>query len=580
MLHIIIKHMSGSKADEVEKFPADLSTVLTIGRGTDQVIRYDPDKDDLVSHKHAKISQGDGYNERFLITDLNSRNGTYVNRQRISGPANILPGDVIQLGPGGPGFEFDLDPRPNGMSRRTREVITMPGPGTREATHSGSSPFSSSTKAPVGRATVERMLGLSQQNARKTLMNTIAALVGVIVIVAVVLVYLNMSNKQEAATRLANMEAQLKAARDMVTASQNISATNQTMSPTAITTQFGPATVLIEVSGKIIDPQSDRPVYQRYEDGKYPSYIRIRDRIFPWLTTDDENNTNKPIFSEAKGSGFVVANNGFILTSRHVAAPWHTQYDGFRNIASKLFIAEIQGKNLVIQYNPKKTPLIEEPRLLQKLLQEARQWVPADEQSPLVERHNGEYYVRPRQFETRDRLDITFPKNRLRMPAKLVRRSDDHDVALIRVEVPGSVPEVQTHDSYSESRPGDVVTVLGYPSVSPDVEVRIKSYDPLNPSPKTQVVPTLTVTNGLIGKIIRGEAIPKGGNAGDYNSPGDLIQLTVNATGAGNSGGPVFDDRGRVIGIFTYSIPGDVRISAAVPIRFGLEIMGAKPVLE
>ena len=51
---------------------------------------------------------------------LNSRNGTFVNKQRIMGVAIIKPGDVIEFGPSGPAFEFDLDPRPDSLMRATR----------------------------------------------------------------------------------------------------------------------------------------------------------------------------------------------------------------------------------------------------------------------------------------------------------------------------------------------------------------------------------------------------------------------------------------------------------------------------
>ena len=52
-------------------------------------------------------------------------------------------------------------------------------------------------------------------------------------------------------------------------------------------------------------------------------------------------------------------------------------------------------------------------------------------------------------------------------------------------------------------------------------------------------------------------------------------QLTVNATAQGNSGGPVFDDQGLVIAIYTW---GNQRLSGAVPIRYGIELMGVSPV--
>src|SRR5437867_5075312 len=115
MQRVVIRHISGSKADQVEEFPVDQFKILTLGRNTDQIIQYDPDNDDLVSRKHARISREEDQEDRFLITDVGSSHGTYVNKQRISGTASILPGDVIQLGPGGPEFQFDLQPRPNGM---------------------------------------------------------------------------------------------------------------------------------------------------------------------------------------------------------------------------------------------------------------------------------------------------------------------------------------------------------------------------------------------------------------------------------------------------------------------------------
>ena len=67
-----------------------------------------------------------------------------------------------------------------------------------------------------------------------------------------------------------------------------------------------------------------------------------------------------------------------------------------------------------------------------------------------------------------------------------------------------------------------------------------------------------------------------------YSSIGDVYQLTANATGGGNSGGPVFNEQGRVIGIFFASNKGgDARITFAIPISYGREIMhGYKPVVR
>jgi adenylate cyclase len=53
--------------------------------------------DDRVSRRHATIhAQGD---QEFLLVDLGSRNGTYLNGRRVNQPTHLRDGDHVQVGP-------------------------------------------------------------------------------------------------------------------------------------------------------------------------------------------------------------------------------------------------------------------------------------------------------------------------------------------------------------------------------------------------------------------------------------------------------------------------------------------------
>ena len=64
---------------------------LFIGRSLDADVYLD---DSAVSRIHAKLTMTDG---EASISDLNSRNGTIVNGERITGPRRLNPGDTIDI---------------------------------------------------------------------------------------------------------------------------------------------------------------------------------------------------------------------------------------------------------------------------------------------------------------------------------------------------------------------------------------------------------------------------------------------------------------------------------------------------
>jgi hypothetical protein len=69
------------------------ATTTHIGRGPGNDLRL---ADPMVSQHHTVVSiEGDA----LVVRDLGSRNGTFVNGERLTGAARVGPGDVVGLGP-------------------------------------------------------------------------------------------------------------------------------------------------------------------------------------------------------------------------------------------------------------------------------------------------------------------------------------------------------------------------------------------------------------------------------------------------------------------------------------------------
>jgi pSer/pThr/pTyr-binding forkhead associated (FHA) protein len=69
-----------------------LSGTLQIGRASTCDIRP---SDNYISQLHAKISDRNG---SWVIEDLGSTNGTYLNQRKVTIPTELAPGDRIRVG--------------------------------------------------------------------------------------------------------------------------------------------------------------------------------------------------------------------------------------------------------------------------------------------------------------------------------------------------------------------------------------------------------------------------------------------------------------------------------------------------
>ena len=172
-VRIIIRHLTGSKANQVDEFPIAQFKEIKFGRSTSTDIPFDPEIDDMVSREHGKILLESEDPLRISIVDLGSKNGILVNKEKSRGSVFIYPGDIIQLGSTGPEFQFDIDPPQESLIKETRVIetaaITSAGKPTRISNISNDLQEDKTPpkKTGVGAATVERMVHDSQQKNRE-----------------------------------------------------------------------------------------------------------------------------------------------------------------------------------------------------------------------------------------------------------------------------------------------------------------------------------------------------------------------------------------------------------------------------
>ena len=108
MLHIVLRHLSGSRATQQDVIPLGAHQELILGRAPSAAVRFDSRSDGVVGRQHARITRTVGHEEEFLLVDLESRNGTFLNGERVDVARLLRAGDKLQLGLGGPVLEFGV----------------------------------------------------------------------------------------------------------------------------------------------------------------------------------------------------------------------------------------------------------------------------------------------------------------------------------------------------------------------------------------------------------------------------------------------------------------------------------------
>jgi pSer/pThr/pTyr-binding forkhead associated (FHA) protein len=499
---VLVKHQSGSKAPRTENLDFTRSGQILIGRDPACALVYDEDVDKTVSREHAKIVRSSGDPSVFIIENLSRSNGTFVNGRRIGSPVPLSHGSTVKFGPSGPSFIFEIDPPPPAKPTVADfgEPTGEKGAGPAEPWWVRMQTLSDSTPNSDGH----------WHPARIALMFAVVLLVSVVGVGAFLFF-----------TRPLGSDAILQA--------------------------NGPAVVSIDATWRLFDPESGRQAYHWYVQGpvmgnateslgeaRRPVFVRMQDGgIEPVLILDDERDTNRAIGGRALGSGCVVHENGFILTSSLVAAEFNTQYSWPSGTSPALLID--QGTHSVSTLN------------------ELPGWVPSSARFVITRRTTVEDVrqgrVEPTGHHLEGRLDaisVGFSGSESRITAKLVGMSANNRLALLKADPLHPLHSVTINGDTTRLAVAEPTFLIGYSGSQKKVAIRMAS--------------VIKVAEAVAGKA----GLPCSG----------CYLISDGGADAGFRGGPAFDDHGRLAGVFLPQGGRQEKIFAIVPVEQAADLLG------
>ncbi|HEV8382048.1 MAG TPA: trypsin-like peptidase domain-containing protein [Gemmatimonadales bacterium] len=199
------KFLSGARAGQIEAFRKGY---IGLGRHPLSDVRFDAERDLDVSSRHAAIVRK---TEGFVLQDLGSRNGTFVNGMRITGDTLLKSGDVIGFGANGPALEFGV----------IETDSDLPATAAAEALADRASPAEPRSTAPRQSTGVRIAAEVARQTAK--LRRTTKVLIALLLIVGTGFTWIQIDGRRrarESQTMTLHFQTELQGVRDALKAAQ------------------------------------------------------------------------------------------------------------------------------------------------------------------------------------------------------------------------------------------------------------------------------------------------------------------------------------------------------------------------
>jgi serine protease Do len=307
------------------------------------------------------------------------------------------------------------------------------------------------------------------------------------------------------------------------------------LTPVQIAERNKPGTVMIQATYKgivsAIAPEIDQPaltnlamqVKQELVDaGTFTETLFWNTYLLAFAKNIDQymmkgtEKVSKELNTTMMGSGFIITPDGYVITNAHVVD--ENDGDTKKGFAEQAFTEILQDDIKTLEESMNRNMTDEEAQALK----EAYSWYYS--QTMEVGNIKKEFTVV---------LGVSGADGKivpLVIPAKIVTQGKPipgKDVAILKLQEKHIYPTIRIGDDKS-MRVGDAVYVLGYPAVAT-----------FNPLLSEETVSEATLTRGLVSA------------KKNMKDGWEVLQIDAAIT-HGNSGGPVMNDQGEVVGLATF----------------------------
>lgn len=177
----------GARAGARERFE---KSIIAIGRHPINDLRFDVERDLDVSSRHAELRL---IGERYVLVDLGSTNGTFVNGQHLDAERPLSDGDVITFGNDGPQLEF-----------RVVGEVSAPSPGRAPTAAKAASPAAAPA---ASKPNTEVRIAMAVEKQTGALKRLVLGLAAVVIVGALVAVWVTRKSAAETRAQLASLIA-------------------------------------------------------------------------------------------------------------------------------------------------------------------------------------------------------------------------------------------------------------------------------------------------------------------------------------------------------------------------------------